>query len=316
MNPSIPTALLAATITMLFSLSALAAEPAVVVEDRERIQDHLAQVEAELRERDVSHLSDELREERRKNLDVLREYRKAGEFPRNTHVPRRQPVFIDREDRACAVGYLMIRSGWDDAARAISERENLAYLPQMESPEVEQWVAQSGLTAEEAAKIQPTYSPCMNCSCGENPVCGVDGNTYINRCAAETCAGVTVLHPGCCHDGAEINHDIENHDYMCGYSYPDDESHLCHLTQGGDDVGHGDDDAGHQEADAGHGEDDAGHGEDDAGQSGGDAGHPPHDDSTPDPDQAACATAATGPGGAGIAAFVLLALIGLRRTIS
>ena len=185
-------------------LSSTAYANPVVDADRERIQQHLADVEEELRERDVSHLSPELQQARAQNLDVLHTYKKAGEFPHNTHVPWQHPVFIDRDDRACAVGHLMIESGWEAEARLIQERENLAYLPEMQSPEVESWVVQSGLSAEEAALIQPTYSPCDYCTSEVEPVCGDDGTTYANDCVAEHCSSVDRWHDGCCEPNADI----------------------------------------------------------------------------------------------------------------
>lgn len=147
------------------SATGLAAEPLeekpssaeIVEQDRERIRDHLREVERQLRARDVSHLPADLQRARERNIERLRTYRKRGVFPHNTIVPERRPIFIDEEGRHCAVGYLMKESGWADEARSIAERENLAYLPNMKSPEVEQWVRQSGLTATEATLIQPTY---------------------------------------------------------------------------------------------------------------------------------------------------------------
>lgn len=177
----------------------------VIEKDRVRIQAHFNQVEAELRSRDVSHLSPELQKARSQNLDELLVYREAGEFPHNTHVPHRQPVFIDRDDRRCAVGHLMIESGFEDEARRIAEHENLAYLLEMESPEVEEWVAQSGLTAEEAAWIQPEYSACYDgCSNRVRPVCGSDGKTHVNRCFAQQCGDVERWVRGCCADGDQV----------------------------------------------------------------------------------------------------------------
>lgn len=178
----------------------------VIEADRERIQHHLKEVEQTLRARDVSHLSDKLQKERKRNLDVLREYRRAGEFPHNTYVGWRNPVFIDGDDRLCAVGHLMFESGWESEARQIAARENLAHLPDMQSPEVAQWVEQSGLTAEEAAWIQPGYSSCYDeCSCEPDPVCGDDGTTYVNPCFAEACAMVERWHYGCCEPRDEID---------------------------------------------------------------------------------------------------------------
>ncbi len=254
---------------------ALAAEPEAVVEDRERIQAHLLEVETELRERDVSHLSQKLQAQRQRNLDILREYREAGEFPHNTHVPWRHPVFIDREDRFCAVGYLMKRSGWEKEARQISARENLSYLLEMESPEVEDWVAQSGLSADEAAWIQPGYSPCMDCSCDPSPVCGDDGNTYLNECVIDTCTDVQIAYRGCCELGDEPNHDVPDGFYVCGYPGDDSYEDLCADEQdvGDPDAGYTAPDVGHTEADAGHTAPDTGHTEPDAGTIAPDTGH-------------------------------------------
>lgn len=182
----------------------ITAESAVVTADRVRIQAHLAAVETELRARDVSHLAPELQAERTRNIRQLHEYRQAGVFPHNTYVSGRTPVFIDAEDRACAVGHLIIESGHEDAARRIASRENLARLPEMRSPEVTAWLATSGLTAAEATRIQPSYEGTFcgeNCPCdrssADRPVCGSNGVTYYNSCAAEACEQFVYSH-GCC----------------------------------------------------------------------------------------------------------------------
>lgn len=180
---------------------AVASAESVVERDRERIRTHLERVEAELRAKDVSHLSPEERRARERNLDRLHAYWKDGEFPRNDVTDERTPIFIDRDGRECAVGYLMVESGWDEEAEAIAERENLKRLPNMTSPEVADWLEQSGLTAEEATRIQPSYSPCRNCDCTGDPVCGSDGNTYVNECTATKCANVETVNDGCCTTG-------------------------------------------------------------------------------------------------------------------
>lgn len=290
--------LLIVSLFALFVTSPAVADPAaevpsVIERDRQRIQAHLEQVEAELRSRDVSHLSAEQRAARERNLDRLHAYWKAGEFPHNTHVAWKQPVFLDRDGRACAVAHLMIESGWDAQAQAISERENLAYLPDMESAEVAQWVRQSGLTAEEAAWIQPSYNSCAtDCSCEAQPVCGDDGKTYVNKCFAQNCGGVQKWRDGCCAPGDEIESTrSDGYGALQGYceNDPNDRAdELCPASTGNADAG--------SDADVWHTADT---GSSDSGS-----------------DDAGCSAAGgQGPSGAWLAAVVLLGMCGLRRRV-
>ncbi|MFW2389311.1 MAG: hypothetical protein ACN4G0_13305 [Polyangiales bacterium] len=177
-------------------------EPMVVATDRLRIQGHLASVESYLRAQGTRHLTPAQREARGRAIVDLREYREAGVFPRNTFAGHPIPVFIDSADRACAVGYLMIASGWSTEADRIAARENFAYVNDMRSPEVGEWLSYSGLTPQEAAWIQPQYEWCgSDCSCDEEPVCGADGTTFLNPCVAEACGGQTAYVDGCCTPG-------------------------------------------------------------------------------------------------------------------
>ncbi len=178
-------------------MAALAVEPIDPREfDRARIQRHLAAVEVDLRARDTSHLPPALQRERERNLDRLQAYRLAGEFPRNSdHPGERVPYFIDDDGVVCAVGHLVVESGFVVVAEEIHATENNTRLLDMTHSELPAWIAVSGLTAEECARIQPIY-----CNCGDDYalVCGVDGKTYYNACYALTCADVAIAHDGPC----------------------------------------------------------------------------------------------------------------------
>lgn len=123
-----------------------------------RISTHLEYVEKLLREADVSALSDRLKAKRRLMLDLLREYRTAGVFPRNyDHGDERKPCFIDRDGKICAVGYLIERTAGREIAEAINQKYQYEEILAMNDPVVDGWIAGSGLTKTECALIQPTY---------------------------------------------------------------------------------------------------------------------------------------------------------------
>jgi hypothetical protein len=177
-------------------LATLLAAPAAA---DEAIFEHLAHAEEVLRAADTGHLSPAQRAARAANLDRLHHYRLQRRLPRNLdHPGQRVPYFIDDQGVPCAMAHLVIASGHATAARAIAARENNAYLLDMRSPELSGWLATSGLTAQEAAFIQPTYE--FYCTeCEEEPedeVCGEDGKIYANACWAEK-AGVLYTQSPC-----------------------------------------------------------------------------------------------------------------------
>lgn len=196
------------------------------------IQDHLAHAEATLRARDVSHLTPELRAARAANLDLLHDYWTAGVFPRNTDFPgHRLPYFIDREGVPCAMAHLVIASGFSTEASAISRRENNAYIHDMQSPELGAWIAQSGLTLDEAAFVQPGYTnvPC-ECECAFAPVHVTSTDTsYVNECVARQCNLVSVedLVPGCL-DGETF---VVTADFTRANNHPDADACVQVQTQ-------------------------------------------------------------------------------------
>lgn len=127
--------------------------------DNQRIQKHLALVETSLRNKNVAHLSSTQKSNRIKQLNVLRQYWQAGQFPKNTFHSFRIPYFVDVFGTACAVGYLVFESGEQDLVERISKENNFAYLAEMEYPELGIWAEKNGFTLEELAWIQPSYPP-------------------------------------------------------------------------------------------------------------------------------------------------------------
>jgi hypothetical protein len=124
-----------------------------------RIRAHLAAVERDLRAKDVSAQPLGARVARSHNLDVLHEYWVRGVFPRNTSVPgARVPFFVDRYGTRCAMASLIEQSGRGDLVARVAATNNNARIRDLKAdPELVAWLRENGLTAGEAALIQPSY---------------------------------------------------------------------------------------------------------------------------------------------------------------
>lgn len=124
-----------------------------------RIRARLAAVERNLRGKDVSALPPGERVARLRNLDVLHEYWVRGVFPKNTNVPgARVPYFVDRYGTRCAMAYLIEQSGRGDLVARVAATNNNARIRDLKAdPELVTWLRENGLTAGEAALIQPSY---------------------------------------------------------------------------------------------------------------------------------------------------------------
>ncbi len=123
-----------------------------------RIQTHLEFVESILRIRDVSKMSESLRENRNRMLNLLHDYWIRAEFPVNyDHIGTRVPCFIDQDSRICAVGYLIEETAGRDVAEKINKDFKYSEIFEINDPLVENWIASSGLSKLECAMIQPTY---------------------------------------------------------------------------------------------------------------------------------------------------------------
>ncbi len=126
-----------------------------------RVRTRLASVEQHLRRTDVSRLTPAQRAARARNLDVLHAYWVRGVFPMNTDFPgERMPYFVDRYGTRCAMAYLIEQSGHGDLVARVAATNNNARIRELKSdPELVAWLRDNGLTAAEAAHIQPQYGP-------------------------------------------------------------------------------------------------------------------------------------------------------------
>ena len=135
-------------------------QPDANTDEQLRIITHFEFVENLLRQKDVSCLSPTLQQKREHLIDLFHKYKVDGKFPRNyDYDDQRRPCFIDKDNTICAVGYLVEQTSGRKAAEDINARFKYDDLLDMDDALVDNWVAQSGLTKEEVAMIQPTYGP-------------------------------------------------------------------------------------------------------------------------------------------------------------
>jgi len=128
--------------------------------DQELITYHLQEVEKQLSQTNVDHLSPIAQHRRKEGLAVLRQYWKRGLYPKNNKFSYRIPFFIDDENTACAVGYIMQGTENETLADFIARTQNNAYVKEMTSDRIFEWAANYGFTIDELAWIQPTYGSC------------------------------------------------------------------------------------------------------------------------------------------------------------
>lgn len=128
-------------------------------DDVSLIQTHLSLVEKTLRKKETKQLSPEQQQNRQHCLDILHTYWQNGVFPINTYHAERTPYFIDNYGTACAVGQLVISTGYADVASKIHDENNYAYIKELNQqyPELQAWANVNGFEMDELAWIQPAY---------------------------------------------------------------------------------------------------------------------------------------------------------------
>lgn len=127
-----------------------------------RLRTHFVVVLRELREADVSQLSTAQLAARAEMIARLEEYAATGRFPHNHVVADSNvPVFRDEHGTLCAMGFLIASTGRHDIVEDVVREANLARIADLAADaRLQTWLDSTGLTVEEAARIQPAYEPC------------------------------------------------------------------------------------------------------------------------------------------------------------
>ena len=99
----------------------LLATPVQFRSDKERISRHLQLVEFALRNKKTDLTNNS---QRTALLELLNQYWNRGLYPINLYHKERTPYFIDHKSTACAVGYLIQKSGYEDFAARIAKENN------------------------------------------------------------------------------------------------------------------------------------------------------------------------------------------------
>ena len=115
--------------------------------------------EQELRYADVSRLDEKLKENRAKMIQLLNQYLKKEEVPKNTTHKVRIPQIKDKDGTPCALAYMIENSGNGKLVSQLATQNNLVYVKDVHDGPLLDWLKKSGITKQEASKIQPAYHP-------------------------------------------------------------------------------------------------------------------------------------------------------------
>lgn len=167
----------------------------------ERIRSHFDSVLAELAAADIGWLSSTQRANRAQLLVTLQSYRDAGVFPRNYDFAVPTPYFIDRKTGTlCAVAHLMSAAGRRDLVDRVARANNNVRVAELRGDaEFQAWLSTSGITLEEAARIQVPYAPgegSWGLSESTSPVYGIASTVASSGALVATLVNTTLNRRG------------------------------------------------------------------------------------------------------------------------
>jgi hypothetical protein len=138
-------------------------------EEITRVREHLLGAINVVGSAPTADLSPAQRAQRTLLLGQLIRYAVAGRFPKNIRLPDgMEPTFVDHEGTRCAMAHLIDSTGANQLVDRVSAAANHAYVRELAAdPTLVSWLIEHGLSAEEAARIQPGYcgSPALECVC-------------------------------------------------------------------------------------------------------------------------------------------------------
>jgi hypothetical protein len=138
-------------------------------EEITRVREHLLGAIIAVGSASTADLSPAQQGQRTLLLGELIRYAVAGRFPKNISVPERfGPTFVDHEGTRCAMAQLIDKTGNEGLVDRVARSANHAYLAELAlDAELAQWLVEHGLSAEEAARVQPSYcvTPANECVC-------------------------------------------------------------------------------------------------------------------------------------------------------
>jgi hypothetical protein len=146
----------------------LRADPRIFAADDRRLDHHFGRVLRELRGRDAWWLSTPRRARRAALLDELERYARARRFPRNLHYPSsRMPYFVDPFGTRCAMAHLIESTRETGLVTRVARGDNNAFVATLAlDAAFRGWLDHFGLSAQEAARIQPSYCFSLTYRCG------------------------------------------------------------------------------------------------------------------------------------------------------
>ncbi|MCU0318864.1 MAG: hypothetical protein MUE88_02130 [Flavobacteriales bacterium] len=125
--------------------------------EADRIAMHLSCTIELLAERTPAQAPPAAIQKRASLLGELRTYAERRQFPQNTSMYRRTPVFVDDQGNRCAVAHLLYVSGYPTLIERIQRELNLSYIQDLPQAELNEWASLHGFSVAELALIQPSY---------------------------------------------------------------------------------------------------------------------------------------------------------------